>query len=94
MNQDQIEATLAFHRHELMLDEPAAEDRRWLAYAAAIEQKLGHDLDGDQEVEGYSIDQAYDYFLDGADIEQAVAEFRFSIAQSKNCLPLPVPTAT
>ena len=55
-------------------------ERAWLKYIKAVEVKLGHDLDGDQDVDGYSIDTCHDFFCDGADVEQAVSEFRFLIA--------------
>lgn len=43
---------------------------RWIAKA----QKLaGHDLDGDQETDGYSLDNAVDCFRAGMTVEQYVA---------------------
>jgi hypothetical protein len=38
------------------------EDRRWDRWTALVERLLGHDLDGDQDVDGYSIDFAFDEF--------------------------------
>lgn len=48
-------------------------DAAWLAWCDRAEAILGHDLDGDDSVEskaagksdGYSLDGAYDAFLDG-----------------------------
>lgn len=70
MNQHEIEATLEFHRHEM--DVGPTDCCRFIA---AVEKRLGHDLDGDQDTDGYSIDYCVDFFLDGADVDQAVAEF-------------------
>lgn len=33
-------------------------ERAWLAFVACVERLLGHDLDGDQDRDGYSIDFA------------------------------------
>ena len=51
------------------------QERSWLAYIGEVEGHLGHDLDGDQDEDGYSIDRCHDFFCDGADVEQAVCEF-------------------
>lgn len=41
-------------------------EREWLLWAAAVEELLNHSLDGDQSIDGYSMDCAYDAFLSGA----------------------------
>lgn len=54
---------LEFHRYEMdsLLSTSAFE--RW---AAKVEKILGHDLDGDQTRDGYSLDFASDAFDKGA----------------------------
>lgn len=34
-------------------------EKAWLAWAAEVEEIVGHDLDGDEDTDGYSIDGAY-----------------------------------
>lgn len=43
---------------------------RWIDKAKKL---AGHDLDGDQREDGYSLDGAYDAFCDGHTPEQYVA---------------------
>lgn len=74
MNSHEIESAIEFHRHELGLDQTKAEVE-YFRFVRAVEAKLGHDLDGDQEVEGYSLDVAHDFFSDGLDVDSAVSEF-------------------
>ncbi len=72
MNQDQIEAHLAFRKHELGTD---PNERKWLKWAADVEAILEHDLDGDQQDDGYSIDTAFDFYEDGLTVQEAAVEF-------------------
>lgn len=51
------------------------QEHAWCGYVAEVEAHLGHDLDGDQDEDGYSIDRCHDFFCDGANAEQAVCEF-------------------
>ncbi len=74
MNQIEIEIMTEFHRHELMLDSQD-EDNRWKHWIENVEIGLGHDLDGDQKIDGYSIDYAFDFFDDGLTSNEAVIEF-------------------
>ncbi len=74
MNATELEMMTAFHRHELMLD-TRAEDQRWERWTKDVETRLGHDLDGDQETEGYSIDHAFAFYTDGLTGEEAAREF-------------------
>ena len=37
----------------------------WEKWAVRLEKLLGHDLDGDQEADGYSIDGCHDMFRAG-----------------------------
>jgi hypothetical protein len=38
----------------------SAADGRWSRWVDAVEKLLGHDLDGDQDTDGYSLDCAYE----------------------------------
>ena len=44
---------------------PDASDARWLKWAAEVERLLGHDLDGNENEDGYSLDFAYEAFSAG-----------------------------
>lgn len=37
----------------------SAREANWLAWVKKVEKLLGHDLDGDEEADGYSLDYAY-----------------------------------
>lgn len=52
------------------------EDHRWETWIKHCEVLLGHDLDGDQKRDGYSMDFAHDAFLALETPEQYVAEVR------------------
>ena len=54
------ESALEFHRNEMNVGPSAFE-----AWAARVEKIVGHDLDGDQSEDGYSIDGASDAFDTG-----------------------------
>jgi len=51
-------------------------ERKWEAWTAKVEKILGHDLDGDQDTDGYSLDYAHDAFADGLTAEEYAAEVR------------------
>lgn len=72
MNQDQIEAHLAFRKHELGND---LNEQKWLKWATDVEAVLEHGLDGDQQEDGYSIDTAFDFYEDGLTVQEAASEF-------------------
>lgn len=40
-------------------------DRAWLRWCAVVERRLGHDLDGNQVEDGYSLDYAYEAYQGG-----------------------------
>lgn len=62
---------LAFAQAEsLSLDS----DARWLGWCGRAEDMLGHDLDGDQARDGYSIDGAFAAFRDGASVVEYVLD--------------------
>lgn len=48
-------------------------DAAWLIWCLEAEGLLGHDLDGDQEKDGYSLEAAYGAFLEGKTPTQYVA---------------------
>jgi hypothetical protein len=52
---------IEFHRYETEALKPS----RFEWWAARVEKILGHDLDGDQESDGYSLDVALDFFNAG-----------------------------
>ncbi len=62
MNQADIDATIAFHAHEAGTDAAGRAERAWLDWAKKVETLIGHDLDGDQDADGYSIDRAVDLY--------------------------------
>lgn len=37
----------------------------WINWSKEVEAFLGHSLDGDQKTDGYSLDYAYDLFMQG-----------------------------
>lgn len=49
-------------------------EKRWLAWVRKAEKLLGHDLDGNQNRDGYSLDFAHDAFMDGVTADQYAAE--------------------
>lgn len=51
-------------------------DRDWLRWAAKVEQLLGHDLDGDERIDGFSIDFALEEFANGMTPEAYAAMVR------------------
>lgn len=48
----------------------------WLRWCRRAEDMLGHDLDGDQAADGYSIDGAYDAFREGASVVEYVLDVK------------------
>lgn len=54
----------------------SSSDRAWDRWTAKVERLLGHDLDGNQERDGYCIDSAYEAFADGLTPAQYVEEVR------------------
>lgn len=54
----------SFHDHEMAVD--TSSDRTWYRWIASAEKALGiADLDGDEAVDGYSLDSAYEAFEAG-----------------------------
>lgn len=49
-------------------------ERAWERWVAKVEKLLGHDLDGNQDRDGYSLDYAYDAFADGLSVAEYAAE--------------------
>jgi hypothetical protein len=48
----------------------------WEKWLKEVEGGLAHELDGDQDKDGYSIDTAYDLYDGGLTVPEAVAEFQ------------------
>lgn len=67
-----IDTHLEIHKNETFT---STHEKRWLRWVKEVEAGLGHDLDGDQDANGYSIDLGYDWFVDGLTPAQAIAEF-------------------
>jgi hypothetical protein len=59
---------LEFHQHEM----DALRKTPFELWAAAVERILGHDLDGDQQTDGYSLDGALAAFERGVTVRQYV----------------------
>lgn len=53
----------------------------WEKWADAVEAALGHDLDGTQWIDGYSIDYAHDAFNGGLSVSDHVEEVRSNKAR-------------
>lgn len=50
-------------------------EREWLKWAKAVEKIMGHDIDGNQERDGYSIDYAYAAWEAGDSARVCAEEF-------------------
>ena len=51
-------------------------EARWLMWIEEVEKLLGHDADGDQSTDGYSMDGFYDMFKTGMSAVSAVESLR------------------
>jgi hypothetical protein len=51
-------------------------ERAWLKWVKKVEKLLGHDLDGNQDCDGYSLDGAYAAWETGVTAEAMVAEIK------------------
>lgn len=68
MNRAQIAGLAEINPHmALGLSESADAhgDLAWLRWCAVVEKLLGHDLDGDEQKNGYSIDYACEFWASG-----------------------------
>ena len=52
------------------------DEKEWLSWVGTVEAMLGHDLDGDQSENGYSIGYAYDNFKLGVTTTEYVKGVR------------------
>ena len=52
----------------------STEERRWERFCRQLEAKLGHGLDGDQTVDGYSLDYLFGLFEHGYTVAEAATE--------------------
>ena len=72
---DRIQDALDFHAHELGRDSEAAAERRWLKWVAEVEALTGlATLDGDGQEDGYSLDEAYDWYRARWSAQRAASE--------------------
>ena len=55
----------------------------WEKWAEKVEELLGHDLDGDQEEDGYSIDYAYDFYMKHQSVQAAFLFFQEAKRQKR-----------
>ena len=51
-------------------------EAEWLRWIAKAERIAGHDMDGDQDVDGYSLDFAFEAFRAGLSAADHVASFQ------------------
>ncbi len=51
------------HLEFAAIESAQLQDTDWDRWIRAVERDLGHDLDGDQDVDGYSMDGAGDAFF-------------------------------
>jgi hypothetical protein len=58
----------------LWASETAEDTSTWYAWIKKVEAILGHDSDGDQAEDGYSLDNFYDQWEAGYSPERAVAD--------------------
>lgn len=64
---------MEFHRYEI---DAATKVSAWERWVKRVEKILGHDLDGNQEIDGYSLDFAGDEFEKGVSPEQYAQSVR------------------
>lgn len=58
-------------------------DADWIEWVNDLEDTIGHDLDGDQQADGYSMDWIYQLWKQGHSVDQAVHD----ITASKREIP-------
>jgi hypothetical protein len=58
-------------------------EREWLRWVAKVEKLIGHDLDGDQDRDGYSLDYAYGCWEAGDPPEQHAILVRLNEASAE-----------
>lgn len=61
---------MEFHRYEI---DAAIYVSPWEKWVKRVEKILGHDLDGNQDTDGYSLDFALECFDEGMTAEQYAA---------------------
>lgn len=52
------------------------DERVWIQWASTVESYLGHSLDGDLSIDGYSLDRAYSHFKLGSKPLDLVRDIR------------------
>jgi len=58
-------------------------DAAWMRFCRRVESMLGHDLDGDGSENGYSLDEAHDFFRKSDGPEKAAREYA-QLVKSRN----------
>ena len=61
-----------FHADVWAMEQAQLEPCAWEKWIDAAEKKIGHDLDGTLNIDGYSLDSAYDDFRAGMSVETHV----------------------
>ena len=56
-------------------------EREWFRWVRKAEKALGHTLDGNQATDGYSLDYAHDYWLNGDPVDVYVTDVRGAKAE-------------
>ena len=67
-----LESLEIMHRNEMDCDKPTA----WEAWVKSVESMIGHSLDGDQTIDGYSLDYAYETFRCGTTAREYAAHIK------------------
>lgn len=70
---------------EIWLWEDTSESH-WERWASRVERLIGHDLDGHQARDGYSMDETYDMYIAGLTPVEAYARIESS-KRDKACEP-------
>lgn len=58
---------------------------KWDAWIKHARQLVGHDLDGDQAVDGYSLDGAHDAFERGETVHEYIGRLPPQVEQTALC---------
>jgi hypothetical protein len=67
---------MEFHRYEI---DAATYVSPWEKWATRVEKILGHDLDGDQRQDGYSLDFALDFYEQGGTPEEYAKKVKMAV---------------
>lgn len=62
-----------FHAEVWAMESAQLAPCAWEKWITQAEKQIGHDLDGTLSADGYSLDNAYEQFLEGRTIEAYIA---------------------